>query len=91
MFFVSAIKNGHPAWTIGWYSSREEAVEDLHNDRVHPGVEDYQFLILEEYRDTGLFPSVASRQLFRWDPQRSGYFETTIPGRLQRITNFAMG
>ena len=68
----------------------EWATTALHENRVdmHEGC--YEYAVIEKI-GYGISANVEERQWFKWDKEKSGYFEVEEPECVRHLTNFAIG
>ena len=76
--------------TWGYYPEYQTAVNALHEDRCYMHENCYQYAVVEKI-GYGITAHVESRQWFKWDEDKSGFFEIKEPECVKHVTNFAIG
>lgn len=74
----------------GFYSSKVDALQALHNNVTDMWETIYNFAILEEYYE-GIGNSTGVRYFLKYDPSLNGYFEIEEPEYAKYICDFAIG
>lgn len=77
--------------TWGFYADRETAVQCLHENWTDIHEYCYDYAVLEKF-DEGISHYVfGSRQWFKFDCEREGYFEIEEPECVKRFGSFSLG
>lgn len=100
MFFITCVEKieiDELGWldcgdkrTFGFYSSLDPIKASLHTNCCDMHETIYNYAIVEEFHG-GIHPSVLSKQWFKWDEEKQGFFEIEEPYETQKYTNFALG
>lgn len=77
--------------TWGFYAERETAVQALHENWTDMWEYLYEYALIEQF-DEGISHYVfGSRQWFKWNQEREGYFEIEEPECVKHLCSFAIG
>ena len=101
MWFITVFQKVEPdgrGWaefgaerTWGFYTKREDAVRALHKNYTDMWEFLYEYALIEKF-DEGISNYVwGSRQWFKWDAEREGYFEIDEPECVKHLNSFALG
>lgn len=77
-------------WIPGYFQEYGEAVQRLHENTYDMHECIYKYAVIEKI-GTGIHPNVESRQFFKYDKERNGFFEVGEPKTIKRLCNFALG
>lgn len=100
MYFITCFEKtayDHLGWpdmgstrTFGFFSNKEEAFKALHLNYCDMWEYLYNYAVVEEI-DYGIHPPVLSRQFFKYDNKRNGFFEIDEPKEFKNCTNITLG
>ena len=101
MWFITVLqkiepaKNGFPDFgdqrTWGYYSERETAAQALHENWTDMCEYLYDYAVIEQYAEGISGYEFGSRQWFKFDQGRDGYFEIEEPECVKILCSFALG
>lgn len=101
MWFITVfqkIEQGPLGWpefgaerTWGFYSDRETAVQALHENWTDMWEYLYGYAVIEQYSEGISLYEFGSRQWFKFDEERKGYFEIEEPECVKILCSFALG
>lgn len=77
--------------TWGFYSDRETAVKALHENWTDMYEYCYNYAVLEKFEEGISHYVFDSRQWFKFDHEREGYFEIEEPECVKHLGSFAIG
>ena len=77
--------------TWGFYSDRETAVDALHENWTDMWETCYHYAVIEKYEEGISGYEFGSRQWFKFDEEREGYFEMEEPKGVKHMGSFALG
>jgi len=75
----------------GFYSKREWALETLHTNATDLWETIYDYAVLEKYYEGISNEEMSSRQFFKYDRERNGYFEIEEPECVKHLCSFSIG
>lgn len=75
--------------TVGYSSSYEYCVKELHENCFDFYEGCYNFAVIEKYCE-GIYPFCEERQFFKYNNINETFFEITEPKELKNIGNFAI-
>ena len=92
---VEQTKLGWPEFgcdrTWGFYSERETAVQALHENWTDMWETCYDYAVIEKYDEGISHCNFDSRQWFKFDEERGGYFEIAEPKCVKHVGSIALG
>jgi len=76
--------------TVGFLKSYKNAfiVANTNYRNVNEGI--YNYLVIEKIQE-GLYPTVISRVVFKFNTQNNHYFEIEVPKKLSNCCSFCIG
>jgi hypothetical protein len=77
--------------TWGFYSDRETAVKALHENWTDMYEYCYNYALIEKFEEGISHYVLDSRQWFKFDHEREGYFEIEEPECVKHLGSFALG
>lgn len=77
--------------TWGYYAERNTAVQALHENWTDMWEYCYNYAVIEQYEEGISGYVIGSRQWFKWDDERAGYFEIDEPKEVKHYCSFALG
>ena len=75
----------------GYYADRETAVQALHENWTDMNEYLYGYAVLEQFEEGISHYVWGSRQWFKFDYERGGYFEIEEPECVKHLSSFAIG
>lgn len=101
MWFITVfekIEPGDKGWpelgcqrTWGFYFEREVAVKSLYENWTDMHETCYDYAVIEQYSEGISHYEHGSRQWFKFDYERNGYFEVEEPECVKHCGSFAFG
>ena len=77
--------------TWGFYEDRGTAVQALHENWIDMHETCYDYAVIEKYAEGISHYEFDSRQWFKFDQEREGYFESDEPECVKHWCGFALG
>lgn len=77
--------------TWGFYSERKTAAQALHENWTDMWETCYHYAVIEQYAEGISGYEFGSRQWFKFDEERNGYFEIAEPEGVKHVGSFALG
>lgn len=75
---------------IGWFSSKEKAIDILEHNTGNIWEGYYDYAILEKV-DEGLYPHSDRPELYKYSKEMNKYCRIELPKSFERFTNFTIG
>ena len=75
----------------GFYANKQDALNTLHENRTDLWETIYNYAVLEKYYEGISNEEIGSRQFFKYDIERNGYFEIDEPECVKHLCSFAIG
>lgn len=75
----------------GFYSNQNWALEALHTNATDMWETIYDYAVLEKYYEGISNEEMSSRQFFKYDRKRNGYFEIDEPECVKHLCSFSIG